>query len=176
MAHSVFKKLADGQHIDYQVLDKRIEFDLDTAGHKIQYFNVVSDYANNFIARLGKYSAHFYTSFVSIEADVPPHTDIVDRVSFNFYIETGGYQTTFYRGDQTATRSVYADHGDGHVYQMDELEPIASFVADPGDVYILNGKVIHGVGHGSGLPRKFLQISANDLDYEQVLDIVNASC
>lgn len=176
MAHSLFKKLSAAEHIDFQVLDKKIEFNLDTTGKRIQYFNVASQCAEKFIASLGDYSQYFYMSFVNIETNVPPHTDIVDKVNINFYIETGGYKTTFYQSNNNSLKSTYADHGDGHVYQLDELEELDSFIAMPGDVYILNGKVVHGVHSSNQLPRKFLQVSTNKLDYDQVLEILNSAC
>lgn len=176
MAHSMFKKLPQSGPIEYKVLDKRIEFELDSEGHHIQYFNVASPYIDGFIARLGSHSRHFHTSFVNVETAVPPHTDIVDRVSINFYIETGGYQTRFYQGREISTRQTYADHGDGHVYRMDELDELDSFVAEPGDVYLLNGKFIHAVTGNNHQPRKFIQVSSADLDYDQVLDILTHSC
>ncbi len=175
-AHSMFKKLAESALIDYQILDPKIEFDLDATGKKIQYYNVSSQYLDNFIARFGNYRQHFYSSYVSVDSSVPPHTDIVDRVNINFYIETGGYQTTFYQSRDHDSKWTYADHGDGHVYNMDSLEQIGSFVAQPGDVYVLNGKIIHGVSSAMAQPRKFLQVSANDLDYDQVLDILDSLC
>jgi hypothetical protein len=176
MAHSMFKKLAVANNIDFEILDKRIEFELDAHGHRIQYFNVASSYIDNFIARLGDHGRYFHTSFVNVETAVPPHTDIVDRVSVNFYIETGEYRTTFYQGTDTSTRLTYADHGDGHVYNADELEEIDSFVAVPGDVYVLNGKCIHAVNGNNHQSRKFIQVSSKDLEYDQVLDILNTAC
>jgi hypothetical protein len=173
MVHSLFKKLAVAANIDFKILDKRIEFELDSAGRRIQYSNVSSRYVDNFIAGLGHHGKHFYTSFVSVETNVPPHTDIVDRVNINFYIETGNYCTTFYRSDDNSARFTYADHGDGHAYRIEELEPVDSFVAQPGDVYILNGKNIHGVACTTPTPRKFLQVSTNQLEYDQVLEILN---
>ena len=172
----MFKKLAVADHIDFEILDKRIEFDLDTSGHRIQYFNVVSQCVDDFIARLGQHGKHFYTSFVNIETSVPPHTDIVDRVSINFYIETGDYRTVFYKSTDNSTRLTYADHGDGHVYNVNELEEIDSFVANPGDVYVLDGKVIHAVESAGHLPRKFLQVATDKLEYDQVLGILNNLC
>lgn len=176
MVHSPFKKLSKSANIDFTILDKRIEFELNAHGHKIQYFNVSSQYVNNFIESLGANSKYFYTSFVNVNASVPPHTDIVDRVNINFYIETGNYQTTFYTGTDNSSRFTYADHGDGHAYLMEELEPIDSFVAVPGDVYVLNGKVIHGVASADALSRKFLQVSTNQLEYDQVLEMLNHVC
>lgn len=176
MVHSLFKKLAAAKIIDFKILDKKIEFDLDSAGNQIQYFNVSSNYIDNFINSLGQYGQHFHTSFVNVETSVPPHTDIVDRVNINFYIETGNYKTTFYRSDDNSSQLTYADHGDGHAYNIEELDEIDSFIASPGDVYILNGKIIHGVKSDTQLPRKFLQVSTSTLEYDQVLDILNSVC
>lgn len=176
MAHSMFKKLATDTHFDFEVQGQRIEFRLDAEGRRIQYFNVVSEYIDAFIARFGAHSQHFHTSFVHVETAVPPHTDIVDRVSFNFYIETGDYQTRFYRGDDSMTKQTYADHGDGHVYNLDELEELASFVAVPGDVYLLDGKCIHAVTGEGHQTRKFIQVSSTDLEYEQVLGMLDNLC
>lgn len=176
MDHSAFKKLASSQCADFKILDKKIEFDLDTAGNKIQYFNVESNYADNFIASLGKYGQYFYVSFVNIETNVPPHTDIVDKVNINCYINAGGYKTTFYKSNENSLRLTYADHGDGHVYQINELNEIDSFIAETGDVYVLDGKTIHGVRSDNQLPRQFLQISTNKLEYNQVLEILNNAC
>lgn len=176
MAHSMFKKLLDNVRIDYQVLDQRIAFDLDSQGRKIQYSNVTSQYLDRFLSKLGDRARHFHTSFVNIEATVPPHTDIVDQVNINFYIETGDYRTTFYQSTNNSARFTYADHGDGHAYRMEDLEPMASFIAQPGDVYVLNGKVIHGVSSETPTPRKFLQVSSRDLEYDQVVDILSRLC
>lgn len=176
MAHSLFKKLAVEAVFDFEVQDRRIHFDLDDQGHSIQYFNVVSPYISDFIAKFGPYSRHFHTSFVSIDAAVPPHTDIVDRVSINFYIETGEYHTRFYQGNNHTQGRTYADHGDGHVYDMGQLTELAAFVARPGDVYLLNGKCIHAVTGTGSDPRKFVQVSSTDLAYEQVLELLNESC
>lgn len=173
----MYKKLFTAANMDYKILDKQIEFELDAAGKKIQYLNVQSDFLDKFIASLGPYGKHFYTSFVDIETDVPPHTDIVDSVSLNFYIETGGYKTTFYKSKEGSFKQTYADHGDGHVYSLNDLEILDYFIAEPGDVYLLNGKVIHGVNSdGAKLSRKFLQLSTNDLDYNQVATIMRNVC
>jgi Cys-tRNA synthase (O-phospho-L-seryl-tRNA:Cys-tRNA synthase) len=176
MVHSPFKKLSLPVNANFKILDKQIEFELDKEGNKIQYFNVSSKYTDDFISSLGEYSKYFYSSFVNIETNVPPHTDIVDKVSINFYIETGGYKTTFYNSKNGSSKLVYADHGDGHVYNIDDLEEIDSFVANPGDAYLLNGKVIHGVSSNNKLPRKFLQVSTNELEYNQVLSILSNVC
>jgi hypothetical protein len=176
MDHSPFKQLSVAVVTDFEILGKQIEFDLDTAGNRIQYFDVASASADAFIAALGDYSQYFYTSFVDVTANVPPHTDIVDKVNINFYIETGDYVTTFYTSRDGSERLTYADHGDGHVYNMNDLKPIASFRAQPGDVYVLNGKVIHGVSSDNLQARKFLQVSTNMLEYEQVLEILAHLC
>jgi hypothetical protein len=176
MDHSPFKKLSIAVDTNFKILDKQIEFELDSTGRKIQYFDVASQSADAFIASMGEYSKHFYTSFVDVATAVPPHTDIVDKVNINFYIETGNYTTTFYTSQDGSKRLTYADHGDGHVYNLDDLTPTDSFVAQPGDVYMLNGKVIHGVDSTDRLPRKFIQVSTNVLDYEQVVDILAHLC
>lgn len=173
MDHSPFKQLATAVATDFEILGKQIEFDLDDQGNRIQYFDVASRSADAFIAALGNYSEYFYTSYVNATANVPPHTDIVDRVNINFYIETGDYVTTFYTSLDGSERLTYADHGDGHVYNMADLKPIASFQARPGDVYVLNGKVIHGVTADQPQARRFVQVSTNVLEYEQVLEILN---
>jgi len=176
MVHSPFKKLSIAVDTDFKILGKQIEFELDASGRKIQYFDVASQSADAFIASLGEHAQYFYKSFVDVATAVPPHTDIVDKVNINFYIETGNYTTTFYTSRDGSTRLTYADHGDGHVYNPDDLRAIDSFVACPGDVYILNGKVIHGVDSVDHLPRRFLQVSTNVLDYDQVLDILSKLC
>lgn len=174
----MFKKLFTAEGMDYKILDKQIEFELDQEGRRIQYLNISSAYLDRFITSLGPYSNHFYSSFVNIETDVPPHTDIVDSVSFNFYMNPGQYQTTFYTSKDNSSKQTYADHGDGYVYKLDELEVLDSYIAEPGDVYLLNGKIIHGVTSltSTKLPRQFLQVSTNDLTYNQVLEIIRNVC
>jgi hypothetical protein len=170
----MYKKLHNSLVMDYKVLDKQIEFDLTPDGKKIQYYNVSSMFLDEFISSLGPYGKHFYSKLVVIEADVPPHTDIMDKTSFNFYIETGDYNTVFYSSKDDSVKVSYADHGDGHAYSMDDIEVLGSFVANPGDGYLLNGKVIHGVSSPSDNKqiRKFLQVSTNTLDYDQVSNIL----
>ena len=73
MVHFMYKKLSMPKNIDYKVLDKRIEFELNKEGSKIQYFNVSSNYVDDLISSFGEYAKHFHTSFVNIQANVPPH-------------------------------------------------------------------------------------------------------
>lgn len=168
----MFKKISTFKDIEFKVLANRIEFELDKNGNKIQYFNVSSKFLDDFIQSFGGYSKYFHTSFINIEANVPPHTDIVDKTSINFYIEAGDYKTIFYKSDDNSSKFTYADHGDGHMYNANELKEIGSFTANSGDIYLLNGKIIHAVTSNNKLPRKILQVSSNELDYDKVLEIL----
>lgn len=81
---------------------------------------------------------------------LPPHVDGVRQCSINVYFKTNGEKTAYYE---------YRNGGN--------IDEVASFVAQPGDVYLLNSDKPHSV-EVNGEPRQSVSISFITTPYEVV--------
>ena len=85
-------------------------------------------------------------SLMTIDREIPPHTDSDINVSINFYIETDNCRTVYYEPkNEELNLFQIKNQTDGHIYDKNELMEIGSFVAQPMEIWILNVKKIHGV-------------------------------
>jgi hypothetical protein len=86
---------------------------------------------------------------LKINGAVPPHTDSEVKTSINFYIKPGNYTTTFYTPEPRAVKRQIENQTNGYIFQPHELANRGSFVAKPGDAYLLGIDKVHDV-QGSG--------------------------
>lgn len=96
-----------------------------------------------------RYRSDFHLSLLKINGAVPPHTDSEIKTSINFYIEPGDYVTTFYTPEPKAVKRQIENQTNGYIFQQHELANRGSFVAKPGDAYLLGVDHVHDV-QGSG--------------------------
>lgn len=75
---------------------------------------------------------------------IPPHIDNQTITTVNFYIDTAGATTTFYEDINTDGEKL-ANHTTGALFDKSNLTETSSFVAEPGDVYVLDIRKIHSV-------------------------------
>ena len=116
----------------------------------------------------------FHMSLMTIDREIPPHTDSDINVSINFYIETDNCRTVYYepKNDELNLFQI-KNQTDGHIYNKNELKEVGSFVAQPMEIWILNVKKIHGVESVKEEPlRKALTLGTKKYNYDEVYDML----
>ena len=74
------------------------------------------------------------------------HLHLVEQCVINFYQHTNGEVTKFFEGECIPDDDWSTDNGNGYLnVKMDQLIEIESFVAQDGDVWILNARKPHSV-------------------------------
>ena len=95
-----------------------------------------------------------------------PHRDNGVTSCLNYYLRPSGYITKFWEPIENARRlgtKKYDKKTDSYIdvllgYEKDDLILQDSFVAEAGDIYLLNISKVHSVTHGSTEePRAFIQ-------------------
>lgn len=116
----------------------------------------------------------FHMSLMTIDREIPPHTDSDINVSINFYIETNNCRTVYYEPIVNELNLFQIkNQTNGHIYDKGELKEIGSFVAQPMEIWILNVKKIHGVEPTKKeLFRTALTLGTKKYDYEEVYNML----
>lgn len=112
----------------------------------------------------------FHLSLLKITDCVPPHTDSEVKTSINFYIEPGNYKTTFYTPEPKAVKRQIENQTNGYIFQQHELANRGSFIAKPGDAYLLGIDHVHDV-QGAG-ERTVVCLATDKHDFYQVLHML----
>ena len=175
----MFKKIGSVSNDDITILKKQIEFSTRPDNKEwfgIRYYDVNSPHLKVLYNLIPK-EVHqdFYASLLVINDDLPAHTDIVETACFNCYIRPGGYTTSFYDSKTNAVGITYADHGEGHTYDLSDLIFKGSFQAQPLEIYLINNKMIHGVltDEVAKPSREVLQLATNKYSYDEVCGMLN---
>ncbi len=114
----------------------------------------------------------FYPSWMFITCSyVPPHTDNEMKTGINFYIKTADATTTYYKTKSPHRRRKLLGQTDGYLVHEDDIIPVASFFAHPGDIYVLNVKEVHSVLSPVDELRIAYQLQTR-LPYDEVLKIL----
>ena len=140
----------------FRILKKQFSnLDYAQGGKQISYGDVITYYDAE-LAGGGvwftiplRYRSDFHLSLLKITGPVPPHTDSEVKTSINFYIEPGNYVTTFYTPEPKAVKRQIENQTNGYIFEQHELANRGSFVAKPGDAYLLGIDHVHDV-QGSG--------------------------
>lgn len=74
------------------------------------------------------------------------HIHVVEKCTINFYQQTNGEQTIFFEGPVERDDKWTTDNGNGYLnVDMNLLHPVESFIAEDGDVWILDALQPHSV-------------------------------
>jgi len=87
----------------------------------------------------------FSIELMQVNCLIPPHTDSNVECVVNFYVKTENCITQFYDIKPDANSFKIANQTNGCMYNLDDLIPGPSFIAMPGDVYILDVTKPHSV-------------------------------
>ena len=117
-----------------------------------------------------KYKSDFYLSFLEANSFILPHSDSGPTAVINFYIETNNCATQFYEIKDNAKPYQIENQTDGCIYNLDDLVETGSFIAQPGDVYILDVSKVHSVIplDNNEINRKAICFSTNSLNFNEV--------
>jgi hypothetical protein len=90
----------------------------------------------------------FCINFSHIRSAVP-HFHTYDESVINYYLETEDYETTFYEKvnntNDVEEKVEFPEEGLIQVVDINSVQPIEKFIAQSGDIYLLNSKAVHSV-------------------------------
>lgn len=152
-------------NLDYVQGGKQISY-----GDVITYYDAELAGGGVFYTIPLRYRQDFCLSLLKITGSVPPHTDSEVKTSINFYIEPGNYRTTFYTPEPKAVKRQIENQTNGYIFQPHELANRGSFVARPGDAYLLGVDRVHDV-QGDG-ERTLLCLATDKHDFYDVLHML----
>ena len=119
-----------------------------------------------------RYWKDFHLTVMTIDCIIPPHTDTEIITSINFYLQTEGCTTTFYKTKVDTPKTAQVENQtDGHIYFEEDLEEVGSFVAKDYEVWLLDVSQIHGV-KGDFKLRKAITLGTFVHKYEDVIEML----
>jgi len=109
---------------------------------------------------------------MTINCKIPPHTDTEIITSINFYLQTEGCRTVFYKPKVDAPRTAQVENQtNGHIYFEEDLEEVDSFVAKDFEVWALDVTQIHSV-QGDFKLRKAITLGTFVHKYKDVVEML----
>jgi hypothetical protein len=119
-----------------------------------------------------KYRKDFHVSEMKIDCAVPPHTDTEIVTTINFYIQTEGCKTVFWKKKVEEPRTFKMEQQtNGRLFHIDDLVEVDSFVAKDFEVWVLDVTQIHSV-QGDFKMRKALTLGTFVHKYEDVIEML----
>ena len=166
-----FKKLDIKIDIpNYEVGKKQLEYgiDIDNKFNGLWYSDLKITEHIDLIPE--KHKSDFYLLFLEANSFILPHSDSGPTAVINFYIETNNCATQFYKMKDNAEPYQIENQTNGCVYNLDDLIETESFIAQPGDVYILNVSKVHSVIplNNTEINRKAICFSTDSLTFDEV--------
>lgn len=104
-----------------------------------------------------------------------PHRDHGATTVANFYFDSNGSTTSFYRAKSGAGSLNYqgsASVQDHNIYDLDDLDEVCNFTAHDGDCYLLNVSEIHGVYSPNAGTRRFINMQWYGVDIDTVYNSI----
>ena len=166
-----FKKLALEIDIpSYEIGERIIEYgmDVDNKFNGLWYSDLKINEHINAVPK--KHELDFYPLFLEANSYILPHFDSGANAVINFYIETDNCKTQFYEIKNNAKPYQIKNQTNGYIYNLDDLIETESFIAQPGDVYILNVSKVHSVIplDSTEINRKAICFSTDSLTFDEV--------
>ena len=145
----------------------------DENGRGIDYKKVWSPEAEKIYGILPKkYWQDFHLTIMTIDCIIPPHTDTEIITSINFYLQTEGCKTIFYKPKNNDLKTIQVkNQTNGHIYFEEDLIEVDSFIAKDFEIWLLDVTQIHGVQGNFNL-RKALTLGTFIHKYEDVLKMI----
>ena len=82
---------------------------------------------------------------------IHPHIHTTEQCALNFYIDTSGEKTSFFEGEVKQDDEDTVDNGNAYLnVKADLLTEVESFVATPGDAWLISTAQPHAVSGKSG--------------------------
>lgn len=140
----------------------------------ICYHNFVGDVKNQIMSLIPKHHrSKFQVQVMEIIGYIGPHTDSDVRCTVNFYTEATGERTVFFDLKEGAVGKIATNQTNGRSFEFKDVTTVDSFVAEPGDVWILDVTRPHCVlPTTSKVKRKAIVLNTNDFSYQEVVDMI----
>ena len=154
----------------YEIGEKELEYgvNIDNEFNGLWYSNLKINEQINLIPE--KHKSDFYLLFLEANSFILPHSDSGPTAVINFYIETNNCATQFYEIKDGAEPYQIDNQTNGCVYDLEDLIEAESFIAQPGDLYILDVSKVHSVIplDNNKINRKAICFSTNSLNFDEV--------
>lgn len=99
-----------------------------------------------------------------------PHIDHNISACANYYVETNGSTTYFYKKKENGHGFVYPGRAAANIFGLDQVDCVDQFVAEANDMYLLNVSKIHSVDSPNPGIRRFISWQWVNVPFEQVRD------
>lgn len=172
----MFAKLNSSfKDVEYSKLDSRIKFGETINGQfkGIEYFNVDGV---QFLFDLipPEHRDNFCVTLMRINTDVPPHTDTGINVTINLYLRTDDCITQFYKFKNANPKvNQVENQTNGFIFDENDLEKEHNFMAEDGDVWVLDVSRPHSVKSTGILTERLgLSLATNTYSYDEVCNML----
>lgn len=121
-----------------------------------------------------RYWEDFHLTIMTINRNIPPHTDSDILTTINFYIETDDCKTVYYEPLTNNLETFQIkNQTNGFIYKKEQLKEIDSFVAQPMEVWVLDVRKIHSVESIKEEPfRKAVTLGTKKHSYDAVCNML----
>jgi hypothetical protein len=113
---------------------------------------------------------------MSINRNIPPHTDSGILASLNFYLVTSNCRTVFYepKKDAEIVQHQIPNQTNGRIFELDNLVQVDQFVANSGECYLLDVTKAHAVYNMSNevVERKAFVLQTRIRSFSTVCDML----
>ena len=99
-----------------------------------------------------------------------PHIDHNISACANFYLDTNGSTTYFYTKKESSNGWVYPGRKLANIFNLDQVDKVDEFTAEPKDLYLLNVSKIHSVDSPNPGIRRFISWQWFKTPFEQIQD------
>jgi hypothetical protein len=99
-----------------------------------------------------------------------PHIDHNISACANYYVETNGSTTHFYKKKEDGQGFAYPGRAAANIFTLDQVDCVDQFVAEQNDMYLLNVSKIHSVDSPNPGIRKFISWQWVDVPFERIRD------
>jgi hypothetical protein len=111
---------------------------------------------------------------MTINREIPPHTDTDIITTINFYLQTGGdIDTIFFEPKVDTPRTFQIENQiDGYIFNKDDLRELGRFKAKPMECWLLDVKKIHSVEGNVQDIRKAITLGTFIHNYDEVVEMI----
>ena len=121
-----------------------------------------------------EYHDDFFLRIMSINSDIPPHTDSGILCTINVYIVPSNCVTQFYSVTSSAITNQIENQTNGAIFDQTCLTFVDEFVAKPNEVWLLDVTVPHSVIsiEKNSVKRLAMCLQSKTMSFESVMSIL----
>lgn len=135
-------------------------------GKGIGYYNIDTPNKDIILSVIPeKYKSEFTIKEMKINCNIPPHTDSYVYATINFYVKAANCQTNFFNKANASLGVKMTNQTTGRTFKEDDLELTGSFIAESGDVWLLDVSSPHSVKNLGTSPPDRIALVLQSLNY-----------